>query len=895
MRALRRFFQRLTSWTTSARNEEILRAEIEDHIARQTADNLRSGMTAIEARRQALLKFGNVDAVKKSYRDQRGIPMLETLWRDIRFGVRSMLRTPVVTVAVVATLGIGIGANTTIFSIVNAVVIKPLPYPDADRLINVSHNAPGVNIDDLGSAPYLYFAEREQNRTFEGIGLWRTGATNVTGDGDPERVLTLSVTPDVLPILGIPPVLGRYFSADDNVPGAQPVALLAYGYWQRRFGGDPSAIGQRLTANGVGMEIIGVMPQSFPPPVDLITLFRLSRADVKTGAPYYFPSVARLKPGVTLEQATADIARMVPLAIESFPPAPGTSHEQVKGTRLGPNLRRLKDDVVGNAGDTLWVLMGTVGMVLLVACANVANLILVRTDGRQHELSIRAALGAGRGRIARELLTENLVLSVAGGLLGLGFAFLSLRFFLAVAPGNLPRLNEIVLDFPVLVFASGITVLSGLLFGLVPVVRYAGPRLTAGLRAGARTSGMSRDRLRTQGMLVVVQVGLALVLLVGAGLMIRTFQKLSQVDAGFERPEEIQTVRIDVPAPVAPDPQRVLRMQNDIKDKLAALPGVSSVASVSSTPMSGNAVDLLTPEGRVFTENDRPRLTQFKFVSPDYFATAGITLVKGRDITWTDTYEKRAVVLISENLAQREWGSVENALGKRLRGGFVSDDWREIVGVVGNVRDSGLTEALTELVYVPLLVDRFQNIPTRVQRSVAYLIRSPRTGAEGFLDEVRETLRSVNPTLIPWRPLVMTDIFRDSTERTSFALAMLAIAGVMALLLGVIGIYGAISYGVSRRLREVGIRIALGAQHHEVQRMFLLRGLGLTALGVWAGLGGAAALSGWMSSLLFEVSPLDPATYAAVSLLLVLAALLASYIPSRRATRIDPMNSLRVE
>jgi predicted permease len=865
------------------------------HLESLEAEHRARGLSVEQARQAARRDFGGLSQVREAYRDQRGVPMLETLWRDIRFGTRSMLRTPVVTAAVVATLGIGIGANTTIFSIVNAVLIKPLPYPDADRLINVSHSAPGVNIDDLGSAPYLYFAERELNHTFEGIGLWRTGTANVTGQGDPERVSSLSVTADVLPLLGIQPILGRYFSADDNASDAKPVAVLAYGYWQRRFGGDASAIGKRLTTNGTGLEIIGVMPQGFPPQVDVITLFRPSRSDVRTGAPYYFPSIARLKRGVTLEQAAADIARIVPLAIESFPPAPGTSHEQVKKTGLGPNLRRLKEDVVGDAGNTLWVLMGTIGMVLLVACANVANLILVRTEGRQNELSIRSALGAGRGRIARELLTENLILSAAGGLLGLAFAFIGLRLFLSIAPGNLPRLNEIVLDLPVLIFTLVITALSGLLFGLVPVARYAGPRLTAGLRSGSRTSGLSRDRLRTQGMLVVVQVGLALVLLVGAGLMIRTFHKLSQVHAGFERPEEIQTIRIDIPPPVAPDPQRVLQVLNDIRENIAALTGVSSVAFTSSTPMSGNAVDLLTPEGRVFTENDRPRLTQFKFVSPGYFTTAGITLIKGRDITWIETYEKHAVVLVSENLAVREWGGVDNALGKRLRGGFASDDWREIVGVVGNVHDSGLADDPTELVYVPLLVDRFQNVPTRVQRSVAYLIRSPRTGSPGFLDEIRGSLKSVSPILIPWRAAVMTEIFRDSTERTSFALVMLAIAGVMALLLGVIGIYGAISYGVSRRLREVGIRIALGAQNHEVQRMFLRRGLGLTAMGVMTGLGGAAALSQWMSSLLFEVSPLDPTTYAAVALLLVPAALLASYIPSRRATNIDPIKSLRGE
>jgi predicted permease len=539
--------------------------------------------------------------------------------------------------------------------------------------------------------------------------------------------------------------------------------------------------------------------------------------------------------------------------------------------------------------------MGTIGMVLLVACANVANLILVRTEGRQHELSIRAALGAGSGRIARELLTENLVLSFAGGVLGLGFAYASLRLLLAIAPGNLPRLDEITLDVPVLLFTLLVTVFSGLLFGLIPLVRYARPRLSAGLRTGSRTSSPGRDRLRAQGILVVTQVALALVLLIGAGLMIRTFQKLSEVDTGFERAEEIQTMRIEIPFSMAVDAQSVVRVQNEILDMLTALPGVSNVAYASGTPMSGNAVDLLTPEGRVFTEDDRPRLTQFKFISPGYFTTAGIPLVKGRDISWTDTYEKRAVVLISENLALREWGGAANALGKRLRGGFASDDWREIVGVVENVRDSGLAEPPTELVYAPVLVDRFQNIPTRVQRSVAYVIRSTRTSSPGFLEEIRKILQSVSPDLILLRPLTMTDIFRDSTARTSFALVMLAIAGAMALLLGVIGIYGTISYGISQRVREVGIRIALGAQHREVQKMFLLRGLVVTAIGVVPGLGGAVVLSRWMSSLLFEVSPLDAVTYLAVSIVLILAGVFASYAPTRRLTRIDPIESLRAE
>jgi putative ABC transport system permease protein len=799
----------------------------------------------------------------------------------------------VVTLSVVVTLGIGIGANTTIFSIVNSVLIKPLPYPDADRLITVSHRAPGVNIDDLGSAPYLYFIEREENRTLEGIGLWRNGIAAVTGKGEPERVSSLTVTADVLPVLGIKPLFGRYFSQNDDAPGARPVVVLTYGYWQRRFGGDSSVVGQSLTVNGAASDIIGVMPRSFPQRVDLILPFRLARSQVTAGAPYYFPSIARLKPGVTLEQASADFDRMVPVAIESFPPAPGSSHEQIKRTGLAPNLRPQKQDVVGDVGNTLWVLMGTIGMVLLLACANVANLILVRTEGRRQELSIRAALGAGWLRICRELFTENLVLTFAGGVLGVGLAYAGLALLLAIAPQDLPRLDEITLDLPALLFALGVTVFSGLLSGMLPAIRYARPRVTAALRAGVRSSSAGRERLRAQGILVVVQVALALVLLIGAGLMTRTFQKLSKVDTGFVRPEEVQTVRVDVPPPIIA--QQVVRVENDILDKLSMLPGVTSAAFVSSSPASGNAVDLLTPEGRSFTDADRPRLMQFKFVSPGYFATAGIPLVKGRDITWTDTYEKRAVVLISENLAVREWGGADKAMGKRLRGGFSSDDWREIVGVVENVRDSGLANPFTELIYVPVLVDRFQNIPTRVQRFVVYLIRSKRAGSSEFSEGIRKAMWSVASNLTPYRPATLAEIFRGSTARTSFALTLLAIAAGMALLLGVIGIYGVISYGVSQRAREVAIRIALGAQRFEVQKMFLLRGLVLTTIGVMSGLGGAVALTRWMSALLFEVSPLDPATYGAVSVVLIVAAGLASYLPARRAAVVDPIDSLRSE
>jgi predicted permease len=882
------------------RLEREMDAEFRYHLESLEAEHRARGLSVEEARRAARRDFGGMPKVEESYRDQRGLPMLETLWRDIRFSLRSMRRTPAVTVAVIATLAIGIGANTTIFSVVNGVLIKPLPYPEPDRLITMSHTAPGVNVADVASAPFLYFTEREQNRTLEGVGLFGAGSATVTGRGEPEVVRRLVVTSDILPILGIEPLVGRYFSESDDSPGSPNTVVLSYGYWQRRFGADPTVVGHSLTIDGQPWTVIGVMPQRFrflDQQVDVITPNRLDRSRV-TIRGYFSQSVARLKPGVTLEQAAADVTSLIPIAIDGFPPDPGFTREQVIRTRLGPNLRPLKQDIVGDVGSTLWVLMGTLGMVLLIACGNVANLILVRTEGRQHELSIRAALGAGWSRIARELLTENVVMSFAGGLVGVGFAYASLRVLLAMAPPNLPRRGEIVVDSTVLLFAAALSLFSGLLFGAIPVLRYAKPRLAAALHDGGRWSSGNREKLRVRGILVVAQVALALVLLVSAGLMIRTFQELNDVNPGFADPAEVQTFQIQMSQAAAPDPERTARRQQEIVNRLAALPGVTSAAYISDVPMAGGggvAAGLLVPEGKIFREGESPRSTQSRFISPGVFGTLRIPLARGRDLTWTDVYEKRPVVLISENLARLEWGSPEEALGKRVRGASSADQWREIVGIVGDVHDHGLSQPASAIVYHPVLLEPVYNKATYVWRTMTYVIRSPRTGTPGFLDEMRQAVWAVDPNLPLVNVRTMGDILDESLARTSFTLVMLATAGAMALLLGVIGIYGAISYGVAQRTREIGVRIALGAQSRQVQRMFLQQGLVLTATGVGIGLLGAAAVTRWMSSLLFEVSPVDPITYAGVSVALILAAGLASYVPSRRATHIDPIESLRAE
>jgi predicted permease len=704
------------------------------------------------------------------------------------------------------------------------------------------------------------------------------------------------VTADLLPLLGIQPRLGRVFSTTDDEPGSPRTAVLMYGYWQRRFGGDSSIVGKSITIDSQPYEIAGVMPQPFrfldERTLDVILPMQLNRAEVTTGG-YGFRSLGRMKLSVTLEQAAADVERLIPIALDSFPVTPGYTRQQMQNARFGPVLVPLKDVVVGDAGSTLWVVMGTLGLVLLIACANVANLILVRTEGRAREIAVQSALGADRVRIARALLTESIVLGLVGGVLGVGAAYLSMRVLLGIGSSGLPRMDQIAIDPVVILFALAISLLAGLLFGLLPVLRYTRPALSETLRGEGRSSTGTVERLRARHVLVIVQVALALVLIVSAGLMIRTFRELNNVDPGFDGPDEIQSVRITIPDATEPDAETAVRQQQTILDGLAALSGVTAVAYTSELPMDFGlgSWDILVPEGRPRTGGDRPALRSFNFVSPGYFAAMGISIRAGRDLTWTEVYDRRPVVLVSETLAREEWGSPAEALGKRLRGGSAQGAWREIVGVVGDVRNRGATQPVGRIVYLPVLL----NQPDMVVRSVAYVIRSERTGTRGFLAEIQRVVWAVNPDLPLANVRSIGEFYGDSLARTSFTLMMLGTAGAMALLLGVIGIYAVMSYIVSQRALEVGIRMALGAQRQQIRSMFMRQGLALTAVGVLMGLGGAVALARWMSTLLFGVSPIDPFTYTAGAAALTAAAALASYLPSRRATRVDPHAMLRAQ
>lgn len=905
MKALRRFFRRLTSWTTSARDEEFLRAEIEDHVAMQAAEYVRDGLSPEEARRQALLKFGSVEAIKESYRDQRGLPLLETLARDTRHALRRLRKNPVFTAAVVLTLAIGIGANTAIFGVVESVLIRPLPYPDAEALVGVWHTAPGMSAGDprMSCSPSMYFTYRDENRTFQHFGLWRFGVAPVTGAGEPELPRVLMVTHGVLDALDVKPLLGRWFSPADDTPGTPETVILTHGYWRRRFLGDTCIIGRSMTINARPHTVIGVMPESFQfsrnsrePELILPLQFERSRVNLGTFANQ---GIARLKPGVTMEAANADLARMLGVWLQSWPPPPGFDSAVFRNARFGPQIQPLKQEIVGNVGAMLWVVMGTLAIVLLIACANVASLLLVDAEVRGPELAIRAALGAGWRRIAGQLLAESMTLGLLGGALGVGPAYVGLKLLAARGPSTLPRLDEIQFDPWVLAFAFGASLLSGALAGIIPLLKYTRPPAAA-LRTVGRTFSQTRERHRARNTLVVVQVALALVLLVGAGLMIRTFQQLRAVQPGFTQPEEIHIVRSSIPEAIAKEPARAMRMWQEILDKIAAIPGVTSVGLAGQVPLESQLgfrnrqrLDAERP-----TLEGRPRNTsvEMRLIAPSFFETMGTRIIAGRDFTWPDLYEHRHVAIVSDNLARAWWREPRAALGQRVRESSIAP-WREVVGVVEDVYDDGVHVPAPEFAYLPALMDRHLVFDREfVLRGATFAIRSERAGTESLLGEARNAIWSVNGRQ-PAFSFVNTvgQLYDQSMARTSFTLVILAIVGGMALLLGIVGIYGVIAYAVSQRTREIGVRMALGAQPATMLPVFLRQGLLLAVIGVGVGLAAAVGLTRLMSSLLFGVSAVDPLTYAAVSALLMAAAVLASYVPARRAMAIDPVEALRAE
>ncbi len=740
------------------------------------------------------------------------------------------------------------------------------------------HTAPGIHTNNLNLSAALYFTYSEENQAFQQVAMWTTGSATITGLAEPEQVPVLRVTHGFLPALEVQPALGRRFTALDDSPAGERTVILTDAWWKARFGGDPSILGRRILIDGNASEVIGILPPSFAfmdRRFSLLLPERLDRAAVPLIS-FCCQGIARLKAGVSLAQASADVARMIPMAPAKFRLNPGASAAGYRNTRIGPNLRFLKDELVGDVGRTLWVLMATVGIVLLIACANGANLLLVRADGRRQELSIRAALGAGWKRIARDLLLESALLGVAGGACGLALAYGALRALAALGPEHLPRIHEIRIDPIALAFTLGTSLAAGLLFGLIPVWRYARPHLSEGLRGG-RSLSASRQRHHARNVLIAVQVALAMVLLVSSGLMIRTFQALRRVDPGFSRPQEVETFRVSIPDTQVRDAEMVIRTEEAVLRKIQSLAGVSAVGMVDTLPMDPGSTHPLYAEDQTPNDGSVPVIRRFKMVAPGYAAAVGSRLIAGRDITWAETYSQAPVALVSENLAREWWRDPRAAIGKRIRTAL-TDDWREVVGVLQDVHDDGIDQRSPAMVYWPLWQKNWAG-PGYVIRSVAFVIRTPRAGTAGLRRELQQAVAAVNAGLAVADVQTLETVYDRSLARASFTLALLAVAAGMALLLALVGIYGVVSYSVSQRNREIGIRLALGAAIGEVIGLFVRQSLALSAVGAACGLAVALVLTRLMKSLLFEVSPVYPLTYAAALAGLILAAALASYLP----------------
>ena len=887
-----------------------LSEEMRSHVEEKIEELVARGMPRKDATYAARREFGNFTRVEEDARTTWRWSSLESFLTDIRYALRMLRRNPLVTAVGLLTIAIGIGANAGVFSVVNSVLLKPLNYPHSEELVFLHQIAPGAaGLADFENglllSPSMYFTYAENNQTFQSVGVWATDISNVTGLAEPEQVRAVVVSDGALQALAVPAAIGRWLSAEDQAPRGPQRVMLSYGYWQRRFGGDRQIVGRNVTVDSKSTEIVGVMPKGFKfvdTDFDVIEALQFDRAKLIL-AGFGFNGIARLKAGITIAQANADITRMLPIWRNSFSNGPGTDSRAYERWRITPLLRPLKQQVIGNVSELLWVVMGTIGLVMLIACANVTNLLFVRVEVRQQELAVRTALGAGWGRVVRGLLVESVILGLLGGVVGVGLAYAGVQFLLANGPSNLPRLSEISIDARTLGFTFVLSVLSGLLFGLIPALRYAGPGSALELRSAGRTSSVSRERHRARNLLVVGQVAMALVLLVSAGLMIRTFQALRTIDPGFTDARHLQLLRIGIPGSLIREAENVMRTQNEILDKLAAIPGVKSAAFGSEMPMEGfdSDWDTIFIEGKAYQKGELPPLHLYKHVSPGFVAAVGTRLIAGRDLTWQDVYGLRPVVMISENLAREAWGSPANAIGKRLtedlgRPGFPGLPWREVIGVVQDVAEKGVQEKAPETVYWPPIVENlFGRGPAQPTRVVTFVIRTERAGTQAFLDELRRAVWSANPDLPLASVRTMQDVYDKSLAHTSFTLVMLGIAGAMALSLGLIGIYGVISYTVSQRKREIGIRLALGAQGRDVLRMMLGQGARTTLVGVAIGIGAALVLTRLMAGLLFGVTAHDPMTFGFVTVALVGVALFACYIPSRRATKVDPLVALRYE
>jgi putative ABC transport system permease protein len=874
---LRALFRRKA---VEAEMEEELRA----HLEHQTEKYVRSGIPREEAARRARLELGGLEQVKEECRDARGVNFIETTMQDVRYGLRQLRRNPVFTIVAVVTVALGIGATSAIFSVVNAVLLRPLPYRDAGKLVVILHHGQGP------VAPANFLDWRSQNHVFADMGAAEYWTPNLSGVDRPEQIWALRVTSDIFPLLGVEPIFGRTFLPEEGRPGQDREAVLSYSLWQRRFGGESSVIGQSIMLDGEKYTVVGVMPRGFKFAPFWATKAELwaplslaDRAGDRVGSSLRV--FARLKPGVTIGQARAEMATITGRLEKLYP-----------GTNRHYTVLPLMEKVVGNIRPALLVLLATVSFVLLIACANVAHMQLARAASRQKEVAVRTALGAGRSRVVRQILTESLLLALLGGSLGLLLGLWGMRVLGALSPPGIPRVETVSLDSHVLVFLVVASVLTALGFGLAPALHASEVSLNDSLRESERGSGEGIRHNRLRSLLVVSEFALALILLVGAGLMLRSFVALQAVDPGFN-PEHLLTMLVSVTGSESAEPSHRTAFYQGLLDEVRGIPGVRSAGAINHLPLAGDLWNAsLLIEGRPVPPPGESPQAVYRVVLPGYFRSMEIPILRGRDVANGDNLNAPAVVVVNEALARNLWpGQVP--LGKRiaLRDTLPNPQWLTVIGVARNAKQDDWAAKPNIEVYLPYLQSREYLEGADSHHSYLTLVVRAEGDPASLAPAIESSVWALDKNVTVSQVQTMPQVLREAEALPRLYLMLLGAFAAVALILAGVGIYGVMSYSVSSRTHEIGVRMALGAARGEVLGLVVAQGFKLTLMGVGVGIVGALALRRFIASLLYGVRPTDPLTFAVVCLLLIGAALLASYIPARRASKLDPMVALRYE
>ncbi|HEX6309432.1 MAG TPA: ABC transporter permease [Longimicrobiales bacterium] len=895
-------YRELRSLLWQDRLEDDVEEELRLHLELRVAELEAAGLSPAAAREEALRRFGDVTAVRhETYgidrdhqRERRRMEITDATGREVRQAIRSLRRAPVFTAVAVVTLALGIGATTAIFTLIDSIVLRPLPYPAQERLVQVAHIAPKVTATEWGNSVAGYFFYLDSNRALEEMGAYAGLTYTLSGDVAAERVEGARVSASLLRLLGATPSHGRLLTEQDDAPGAAAVALLSHELWLSRYGADPAVIGRTVSLNGVPHEIVGVLEPRFRLPgqdTRIWTAIRLDRS-LEPVNWHYVGAFGRMRPGTTLDAAQADIQRLTERLPDEFPGAYGGGFMESSGFRASVSLVREK--LLGGIDGVLWMLFGAVGLVLLIACANVGNLLLVRAETRRRELALRTALGAERAHLAVHYLAESLILALAASVLGAALAWAGVKLLVALAPVAVPRLDEIALGWRSLAFTAALAVLAGVVFGLLPVLR---ARADFGeLRDGGRGATPSRERQLVRSALVVGQVGMALVLLAAGALMLQSLLNLRAVRSGID-PENVLTFQAYAPRATYDD-DAIVRFHRELSDRIRALPGVAHVGGTTRVPLSpiGLNCSYTDVEGRIYRADENRSCLPTIHVLPGYFEAMGIPIVGGRALSWDDTERRTGAAVVSRSLAERLWPG-QDPIGKGIVSYQNGPPWYRVVGVADDVRSDGLEKPPIEAIYYPTTAMTGAYVTGHPFPDTYFTVKAEGVEAATLEPAIRNLIRSMDPDVPLASVRTMTDVVNRSEQvaRTSFTMLLLGIAATMALFLSAVGLYGVIAYLVGRRRGEIGVRMALGARVGEVVRMVMLQSVALAAVGVVIGIAAALVTTRALESLLFEVRPGDLRLLLLVSGVLLFVALLASLVPARRAARTDPSEALRAD